>query len=146
MKHFVTCFTETGLVLFCVLCHNLHVSGHFRSIFVRPEGWNVRGGGHVRTPDGHHQERVQDQDRPLKRSQSCLQRRTIHVQKSKSFLAAFIFRQMTKAFVLVISDCKCVFTIMPPKEQSTRCSVTKKKIASLVAKKEYVGGDFNGSS
>ena len=103
---------------FCLITlSHFFILGHFRSIFVWPEGWNVRGGGHVRTPDGHHQERVQDQDRPFKRSQSGLQRRTIHVQKSKSFLAAFIFRQMTKAFLLAISDCKCVFTIKPPNEQ-----------------------------
>jgi|FrelakmetLWP11LW_1041352.scaffolds.fasta_scaffold174872_1 hypothetical protein len=59
------------------------ISGHFRPIFVRPEGRNIRGGGHVRSADGHDPARVPDQNRSLQRTQSGLQRRAFHVQKSK---------------------------------------------------------------
>ena len=47
--------------------------GYLRSVLVRQEDRDLRGGGHVRTPHRHDPQRVQDENGPQQRSQPIVQ-------------------------------------------------------------------------
>jgi len=59
--------------------HAAAAEGDFRSVSVGQEGRDVRGGGHVRTADGHDTQGVPDAHRSSQRTESRLQRRAIRL-------------------------------------------------------------------